>query len=430
LFILICCSTTYAHNRVDSPDYPEIGKKCPDVLLRNIVGYSKKQAKLSEFQGKWLILDFWNEHCGGCIISFPRTNEMQKKYGDKVQFMLVADPIKYEDIKVFYAKWRERKKFEVPCAFDTLLAPRFDVEGDPYIIVIDPLGIVRSLTRSINATDLQGFLSGNPPALPYAPRAHENKLANVPFKYDFLKPLLIDGNGGNDTDFVYRTVISKWDLSKYYSDCCLAGILDTQVKKGIFQMYGMLLSQLYCYAYFGRDSPPFDSGFYEDPIWEVADTSVKVQSAKYGKNMYSYSLIVRPALSSKHRIMQMMQRDLNNYFNFKVAFEKRSFPSWKLIATDEARKKLKTKGGPYYFKEIPGAGYTARNMPALNIIRYIELANSGIFLDESGLTGNIDITLDYIRTDLADIRKGLQANGLDLVPGFTERMAMVIRDAD
>jgi hypothetical protein len=54
--------------------YPEVGKPCPDFTLHNIEYYSKKEASVKDFRGKWLILDFWNKGCGACIASFPKIN--------------------------------------------------------------------------------------------------------------------------------------------------------------------------------------------------------------------------------------------------------------------------------------------------------------------------------------------------------------------
>src|ERR1700730_16597752 len=68
-----------------------IGKPCPSYIFENIQNYSKNQVSLSELKGKWLILDFWNNGCLGCVQSFPRINELAKQFAEKVQFILIGN---------------------------------------------------------------------------------------------------------------------------------------------------------------------------------------------------------------------------------------------------------------------------------------------------------------------------------------------------
>ena len=114
--------------------YPEVGKPCPDFMLRNITCYPKQQATLKDFFGKWLVLDFWNKGCGACVASFPKTSALQKEFNEKVQFMLVGIEDKENKIQPMYAKYREKENLIMPCAFDSLLANRFDVFSAPFIV--------------------------------------------------------------------------------------------------------------------------------------------------------------------------------------------------------------------------------------------------------------------------------------------------------
>lgn len=94
-----------------------------------------------------------------------------------------------------------------------------------------------------------------------------------------------------------------------------------------------------------------------------------------------------------------MQGDLRNYFGFDVGFENREFPCWKLVATNEAKVKLKTAGGrpDQVINIIPRAKFRMQNVP---VKRHI-LAISGkvgteepVILGETGIAGNIDIIIN------------------------------------
>src|SRR5688572_9535860 len=69
--------------------YPEVGDANLEFALTNIRYFSKKEASLADFKGKWLIVDFWTRWCPACIASFPKVDELKKKFEGKVQFILV-----------------------------------------------------------------------------------------------------------------------------------------------------------------------------------------------------------------------------------------------------------------------------------------------------------------------------------------------------
>lgn len=66
----------------------KIGEKVPDFEFA-IKNYHSPTAKISDFKGKLLILDFWTTRCASCIYSFPKMEKLQKQYGDKIQVILV-----------------------------------------------------------------------------------------------------------------------------------------------------------------------------------------------------------------------------------------------------------------------------------------------------------------------------------------------------
>ena len=66
-----------------------IGQKCPDILLKNIYNYPKKEMKLSQFNADLIILDLWGYYCEACIKAFPKIDSLQKKFQGELQFIAV-----------------------------------------------------------------------------------------------------------------------------------------------------------------------------------------------------------------------------------------------------------------------------------------------------------------------------------------------------
>jgi hypothetical protein len=51
------------------------------------------------------------------------------------------------------------------------------------------------------------------------------------------------------------------------------------------------------------------------------------------------------------------------------------------------------------------------------------------FVDETGIIGNIDISMNYLMSDFDEANKALNYNGLYLVRGLKEMKVLVIRDS-
>lgn len=169
--IIAIFSFSYAFSQAPSA-YPEIGKSCPDFHFNEVAYYSKKSVSLNDFKGQWLMLDFWNRYCSVCLGRMPGTDSLQKKFPKQVQFLLVGyTGSRYthrsddKPIHELYGKLRERLHIDLPIAYDSLLFHRFDIGACPYIVIVDPKGIVRGITTQLNEQNIKDLLSNKIPDL-------------------------------------------------------------------------------------------------------------------------------------------------------------------------------------------------------------------------------------------------------------------------
>src|ERR1700752_909783 len=82
----------------------QVGEMCPDLELNNFINYSKSSARISDFKGKLLILDFWATWCGPCIGAFPKLDSLQKKFSGKLQILAITKEPE-NVVRFFYDKW-------------------------------------------------------------------------------------------------------------------------------------------------------------------------------------------------------------------------------------------------------------------------------------------------------------------------------------
>src|SRR5882724_1330358 len=422
---------------------PEVGKPCPEFAFDKIDFYGQKRVTLNDFKGKWLVLDFWDLHCSSCISSFPVVSAEQKKFKDSIQFLMVAGQFE-KDERSLYTNYRKNWHLEMPCAFDSNLFKSFNVGLLPHTIIVDPKGIVRVITAKPTASKLTELLDGKSPIFITASfdHGHEDKKRR---KYNPFFPFLIQGNGGVDSDFLYRSLLSNWTPGTplYEQEKMVYSESENNVfhHPGRFELCGTTVSRLYSAAYLGRwgfamDDSAFYGKLWPKPIFEVQDSTLLKLDVITGKNYYCYSLVIPPSKAKREYMMRIMQNDLKNYFGYDVSIQIRKMPYWKVITTGEAKEKLRSKvnGAELVGTEIkPWSKYSYKNLPMFEFIKIIEffsgVTNVGSpILDETGINEPIDITVEWFKNDYNSVRKALQKNGLDLVKGEKEMKVLVIQD--
>lgn len=414
-------TVTFAQEANDG--YPEIGKPCPDFVLKEVQYHAKKQMSLQDLKGKHVILDFFSSGCASCVEAFPKTNKLYQEHKNDVEIILVGKEDKW--VRPMYEKFRQKQQLNLPVVFDSALCNRWVPAGYPHLIWIDKEGIVRAITSSsdLKQENLQAFLTGKD--FVYFDRSYASNQKRSDGPQTEMESANI-----NDNDVLSASILSNWGGR---SD---QRALD-QFRNGerTFDARCMILQWLYNLAYVGKISWYAGDSLYgkfaNEPVLEIADKTPFEYNFSAKTNLYNYCLIVPKTQANTAYMQEQLQKDLKKTFGFDVSVENRKFPIWKLVATEAARKKLKTKGGKAQFEGIPYASFSATNMSVKSLIGMIwaHQQMGPDFVDETGIEGNIDLKMDCVMTDLEAVRKELQKNGLDLVKAEREMKALVIRDS-
>jgi len=125
------------------------GSKAGDFIAKDV---QEKILKLSDFKGKYVLLDFWGSWCVPCRESNPHLIELFKKYSEKGLTIGIATEYEKTDIK-----WREAIKKDgtdiwynvlsnplagSPGQFTKDIARIFGVHVYPTKLLIDPCGYI------------------------------------------------------------------------------------------------------------------------------------------------------------------------------------------------------------------------------------------------------------------------------------------------
>lgn len=419
---LVACTCCFAHGTYKEPVFPVVGKPCGFFELKDIRFYKKKNCELTDFRGKWLILDFWGINCVSCIASFPRIDKEQRAFKDSVQFMMVAFNDRESRNQSFYRRIRERENLSMPCAFDSALYRSWIKTTVGLIVVVDPGGIVRAVTTSLDTVQLDSL---------FADRNYSNFLQYNSSWFDSSKSTGgVERDAGNDilvssSVSRFNSFTTKHLLPFLISDS--SGIpIDIDIR-------GISLTGLFCYAYLGYRSPDdVDSAYgktYYKCIIHVKDSTLFDSSYGRSLNLFSYRLIASSkALDGFTSGRDVMKKELRLYFGFVGEFEFLDEPCIYIYADDKSKARLSTRGGRGYAVGDLLTGFSGVNMPMKDLIYgFRAVVGRQVVIDSTGISGNVDIKLSGI-SDLQSLKREARKVGLRVVEASRRMRVLVIKD--
>jgi len=114
----------------------------PNFTLEDLNG---KMVSLSDFKGKWVILDFWGSWCPWCIKGFPELKEAYEKYKGELEIIGV-------DCREDQEAWKKGvEKYELPWVNvynpeTSSVLNDYAVSGFPTKAIINPEGKIANIT--------------------------------------------------------------------------------------------------------------------------------------------------------------------------------------------------------------------------------------------------------------------------------------------
>lgn len=118
---------------------PVIVKEGDDMADTDLFDLEGKTHHLTDYKGKYILLDFWSSGCGPCIMALPEMKELQEQYKDKLTIVSISSDTK--------SRW-EKASAQHGMTWVNLsdlkqnagLFAKYGVNGIPNYVLISPEG--------------------------------------------------------------------------------------------------------------------------------------------------------------------------------------------------------------------------------------------------------------------------------------------------
>lgn len=451
---------------LDKPQFKRlyIGDTVPmeNITFNKVRNYPGGKAKLSDFKGKYIILDFWTKGCSSCIGAFPHMEKLQNQFKDDIQILLITKNSE-EDLASLTKNSPNLKNTKLPVVIDdqVLATQLFPHTSVPYHVWLDENGVIIATTISseTNAENLNKLISGKPLNLairndivsdedPIFKGIRDQKVSLLKVQNGyFLKHLryyieLPEGKSNNSSfklthtpSFQYYSMFMDWISGDAANQQYL---FQDNIGNSIgFRMVNWSLDELYQMAYLKTANESFI-----DIAKIIVEGKAKMLYPDIGEsnnmghykvnNSYCYESLI-PQYSFQNA-RELMQRDLARFFGMIGNVEEREVKHLvitRLGLSAERRLWMKdqnvsNESNKMGVLEVGGIGI--KNTSFKGFINVLKLANrrvgDPIIIDETGFNSEIskkkvDVklkcqSLHAVEMNVLLIRKALSRYGLGL----------------
>lgn len=426
----VVCTVLTLHAQSPSETKPlSIGDAVPDVTFEHLLNYKSPTAKLSDFRGRLVILDFWSTTCGSCIGLFPHMQSLAHEFKNDLQIILVngkTDAFHDTRSKIQSLLERLRKvsnlDIQLPIVYNCkTLDSYFPYSTIPYEVWISKGGKFIAATDGIevNEANIRAVIEGK------TIKMHTKKDVDFNLDTHSLSYLVFAAYTTVPTP-LYSSVLVKGLIDGLSMGIGVRRISDSQ--NSLYNgWYATNLPLLEIYRSAFRNIMKYPDNRIIIQSKDSAEFHpVNYRDTSMYSHVFSYDITVPPC--SFNKLLEYVREDLNNKFQTTVSDERRMVECYVLGRTPRTSKSY-TKGGAeaFFLNGIYARKYI-RNYP---LQAFVNDLNSKYFqtplVNNTHLKINVDINLPKELTQQSIIQ-ALKNAGFSVTREKKEMEVTVIKD--
>src|SRR6218665_277984 len=410
-----------------------IGSQVPDFSSSSVINHTSSRLSLSEIKKKWILLDFWSTTCPSCVASFEKIDKLQEKFDNDLQVVFINRETQAATVDFFKRKMK-LKKARVPyITEDSIFKEAFPHSFSPYYVLLDS-------SRRVVAFPDHAYISNDPVENLVKNNSVNFGQSTIPVKIKDHQSLLsvLDSSSFFKAKAYFILTKGIAGLATYgYDDPTIKGVQNRFTLAGVplQTIFTVTMTELLKMK-FTRNAFVFESR-QKDSVMAPTDP---MQYAEWLKdNAYAVDIVVNP--QDAPNIMQILKYDLEQYFKFSIVIEKRMVQCF-VLKRLSGTKDLTTAGGkPFAGSKRVEGGYlwimiNKRFTAFSDLLRdyFDSLINTKPFVDETGITTNVDMTIDmaffekYQKQDISIVNAEILKYGLVIVEEEHLADVVVIKD--
>lgn len=379
------------------------GEKVPDFTFSKIINYKDDSARVTDFRGKILILDFYALFCTPCLRKIPEMENLQKKFNDEVFILPVNCYDSIQPVAKFfdYRKSKSADGKTLPCVvYDTIASSLFPFRAVPHYVWIDKEGtfLGTSGIDKMNEATIRQVLQGK-------------KVLDTPVllsaDYTISKPLFKNGNGG-DPPLQYRSLVTGFVKSLHGQ---AAITTDTTAGFSKLAVTNLPLRNLIMTAY----NLPLDrrNRIHFNPDVAADESSV-----------YCYEILM--ANTHQDVLYDYMKEDLERYFRISVSEEMIPVKCLVIQRDKKSRKTPDTTLIPRT-EMMYGNALVMSNDNFGVLVDYLGMKQEMPVLDETGYSGKISMSVPYNNLNAKALHQLFSNHGMKVVEEVRKLKMIVVR---
>jgi thiol-disulfide isomerase/thioredoxin/uncharacterized protein (UPF0548 family) len=398
-----------SYSSIPPPDSIRLGDQLPDDLVfTSLLNTDTPEIRLSDFRGKYLILQFWATWCTASSGFLLQAEEIQQHFGDRLQVIPVTYESK-EQVAKSLALRKSLSELNLPLITEeSRLRDYFPHITLPHLVLIDPEGRVRAITgaQDLTIAKLSTLLETGLGS--FRPKVDKR----IPFD---IEDKLISGN----PKIPSKNIQFQSALTHYIPG--VDGASMESFEDGTHLLFvNTSLIKLYRHAFTGRDLPNYfgfnrilSEGFEEEELTTTKSGLDYLEWMEKGGRVFGYELIAPPGVDG----YALMREDLKRFFpHIEAKVEQRPRMVWALIQQEGKSYPKSTATKSYQVQ--PGTA-RLRNSLLTGFIYQLNLyfmqRSPYPVMNLTGIDYPVDIDLEANFSKPEELKLALNQVGLDLV---------------